>query len=427
MKSGVLPDWIIAVVWFMAGICATGSFWYFLGARNQVGTIASAVATGGLAVVAIAMHIHNDRWRTRSKMIDSPTRLLSFIWSYPLAGENEASWAVKESATLKGDLGTAREKPALGVAIITTELALACFGRAADTRIDRCIAWAVARTEPEPPHQMLVEVVEPSDFQLESVKKDFRHTLAFGVILARAKKQYTYLQSYLSLALTKQNGEGGWPSESASTISPVFTAFYAVELLHLTLSDPAVPERLRANILDAQRNGISWLMNHREADGLWTSSALRDFAWDHVFATAWVLHRLAPLADVGVEGWCQCLDDALLAMVQAALAPQTWAGATESQRHRVEARVAAAVARAQHIKQLSARSLEAARLYRGAWKARVEDWLNRLPPDQMDVGTAAFLLWGMVPEERFTDIGKAVLLTEGSHSHAELESSTVNS
>jgi hypothetical protein len=96
-------------------------------------------------------------------------------------------------------------------------------------------------------------------------------------------------------------------------------------------------------------------------------------------------------------------------MIEVASAPETWAGATEAHRYRVEARVAAAVCRARHISQLSARSIEAARLYEGAWKARAEDWVSRQPTEQIDVGTAAFLVWGLVPEERLNDLGRIVL------------------
>ena len=407
----MIPDWLITIIWFIAGICATGGFWYFLSSKNLIGTLASAFGTVVAVALAIFLHLRNDRLR-KIGTGSVETQLLSLIWSYPLIGENEASWAVKESAALMGDLGTAREKPGLGVAIITTELALAAFGDAADSRIDLCISWGVGHAEKHPPFRMQVVIREPIHYEKVEVKVDFRHTLAFAIILARTRKQHNYLVSHLRLALEKQNRDGGWPSDSVATVSPVFTAFYGVELLHLAFSNPDVPADIRNVIPTARAKGLKWLMDQRGSDGLWSSSVLRDFAWDRAFAAAWVLHRLAPTVNVGVKDWQQCLDDATYAMVQQALDPKTWVGSTEAQRHRVEARIAAAASRVSQIVELSPRSLEVTRLYRGSWRERAHDWLSRLPSDEIDVGTAAFLVYGLVPEEQLPEWGQEVLKAE---------------
>jgi hypothetical protein len=405
------PDWLITTVWFVAGISATGGFWYFLASKNFAGTAVSGCCTVAAVTLAIYLNRRNDDLRV-GKAVSIPARLLSFVWNYPLIGEQEASWAVKESAALKGDLGSAREKPALGVAIVTTELALAAFGDHASSRIDLCVSWGVGRAEKQPPHRIQVTVTEPIHYEEVEVKTDFRHTLAFAVILARTRKQYDYLASYLRLALDTQYEDGGWPSDSVATVSPVFTAFYAVELLHLTSSDRAVPADLRGTISVALSRGIRWLMEHREPDGLWTSSVLRNFAWDRAFTSAWVLHRLAPTANVRVKGWRRCLDDAAFAMIQQALDPQIWAGVTEVQRHRVESRIAAAAARVSQIPGLSLRTLDAARLYVNSWTERAKGWLCRVPFEEIDVGTAAFLVYALVPEGRLSELGKEVLKTE---------------
>lgn len=405
------PDWLILTIWFIAGISATGGFWYFLGSQNLVGIIGSACGTVASVVLAIFLHMRNDRLR-RLGTGSAPARLLSFIWSYPLTGENQASWAVKESAALMGDLGTAREMPGLGVAIVTTELALAAFGDAAGSRIDLCISWGVGHAESQPPYRMQVVVREPIHYEKVDVKLDFRHTLAFAVILARTRKQHDYLKSHLRLALENQGDDGGWPSDSVTTISPVFTAFYAVELLHLAFSDPDVPAEIRNAIPAARTNGLNWLMKQRGSDGLWSSSVFRDCAWDRPFTAAWVLHRLSPTASVGVKGWRQCLDDATYAMIQQALSPQTWAASTEAQRQRVEARIAAAASRVRQMDGLSPRSLDAVRLYLGAWTERAQNWVNRVPSDEIDVGTAAFLVYAMVPDERLPELGQEVLKLE---------------
>jgi len=405
------PDWLITTIWFIAGISATGGFWYFLGSKNLVGTISSACGTVAAVALAIFLHLRNDRLR-RVGVGSVQARLLSFVWSYPMLGENEASWAVKESAALMGDLGTARDKPSLGVAIVTTELVLAAFGDAADNRIDLCISWGVGHAEKYPPHRIQVIVREPIHYEQVEIKLDFRHTLAFAVILARTRKQYNYLVSHLQLALEMQDEDGGWPSDSVATVSPVFTAFYGVELLHLALSHPDIPTEIRNAIPAARAKGLKWLMEHRNSEGLWSSSVLRDFAWDGAFTAAWVLHRLASTADVGVKGWQQCLDDATFGMIQQAIDPRTWEGSTEAQRHRVEARIAAAATRVRQMNGLSSRSLDAVRLYMGAWTERSHTWVKQLSCDEIDVGTAAFLVYAMVPEEQLSQLGHQVLKTE---------------
>jgi hypothetical protein len=333
------------------------------------------------------------------------------VWSYPLLGENEASWAVKESAALNGDLGTARENPALGVAIVTTELALAAFGEAAQSRIDLCVSWGVAHAEKQAPYQMLdTKARDWMHYEKVEPKVDFRHTLAFAVVLARACRRHDYLIAHLRLALSRQSEtDGSWPSDSVKTISPVFTGFYGIELLHLAELDQEIPSELRKQIPARRTKAIKWLIEHREADGLWSSSVFKDFAWDNAFTAAWVLHRLASTWDVSVEGWEQCLDNATFAMTQKALEQQTWNGSSESQRYRVEARIAAAATRMLRMPRLSARSREASELYLGAWLVRTRVWLDRLPAEQIDVATAAFLVFAMVPEENLTTLGSKIL------------------
>ena len=407
----MVPDWLITTIWFIAGISATGGFWYFLSLKNLTGMVVSALSTVVAVALAIYLNRRNERLK-QGKVVSVPAKLLSFIWNYPLLGENEASWAVKESAALKGDIGTAREKPGLGVAIVTTELALAAFGDKADNRIDLCISWGIGHAEKCPPHRIQVVVTEPIHYQVIEVKTDFRHTLAFAIILARARKQYDYLEAHLRLALGTQDAKGEWPSDSVATVSPVFTAFYAIELLHLAFSDPAIPADIRRAIPVVRDRGIKWLMKHREADGLWTSSVLRNFAWDHAFTTAWVLHRLAFTANVRVSGWQQCLDNATFTMILQALDPQTWEGTAEGQRHRVESRIAAAASRVSRIKGLSPRSHDAIRLYLGSWTERVKDWLSRVPFEEIDVGTAAFLVYALVSDEYLGELGQEVLRTE---------------
>jgi transcriptional regulator with XRE-family HTH domain len=354
----------------------------------------------------------------RSWSWELATQLLSVVWSYPLRGASEASWAVKESDVLRGDLGTAREDPGLGVAIVTTELALIAFGSASAGRIAGCISWATARTEKNPPHRMLGQIRDRRENVVIEERPDFRHTVALAVILARATPEHSFLQPYLELVLDVQNRHehGGWPAESGIALNPVHTACYAVELLHLANSNPSISNSSHAAISSAIARGLAWLMKLRQergVHGLWASTVLGEYAWDGLWVTAWVLLRLACTAEVPVDGWRDCLDGALLTMIQTAQQPRTWVGTGDAQRFRVEARVGAAVCRALRMELLSRESREAAILYAQAWAARVEGWAKRPRLQDMDVATAAFLVRTLVAEEGLVDLGRTVLEFDG--------------
>ena len=60
MKQFV-PDWFIQVLWFIAGVFATGAFWYFLSVKNEDSTIVSGVAAIVFAGTATYLHRLNDR------------------------------------------------------------------------------------------------------------------------------------------------------------------------------------------------------------------------------------------------------------------------------------------------------------------------------------------------------------------------------
>lgn len=60
MKRPV-PEWLPTVTWFVAGIFATGAFWYFLSKEDYIATALSAVGAGVLAIVAVVLQKINDR------------------------------------------------------------------------------------------------------------------------------------------------------------------------------------------------------------------------------------------------------------------------------------------------------------------------------------------------------------------------------
>lgn len=354
--------------------------------------------------------------RPQVETVDLKASLAEFLWSYPTTeGEPaRASWAVKESAVLKGELGRARDEPGLGVAIVTTELATAVFGSVAEPHVDGCISWAAARAENSEPYRILARDRKTIDDLQAPPQVDLRHTFAWAVILARSGRYRSYVKSHLNLVLGTQAREhGGWPEQdAAATLSAVFTALYAVEFLHLVETDHdllAADERHAA--ASAKASGIGWLMNQRH-QGLWSSGVLAEFAWDRVHATAWTLHRLLHTADAPVDGWRNCLDEALFMMLQQARNDGTWVGSPRDQRHRVEARIAAAAHRCKAQEWVSGRTRDTADLYLRVWRPSAEKWVRALDlARQMDIATAAFLIGGMVPPAGLADFGRSTVAT----------------
>ena len=360
-------------------------------------------------MLAVGLQIRNDSVRQRPGGVAVPHRLLAFVWLYPLTGENQASWAVKESAVLRGSLGVARDEPGLGVAIITTELALEAFGGAAESRVDRCIRWGLDHSESVPPFQVVAGLREQSSGVTVDVRPDLRHTLAFAVILARSRRHVARLEAYVHLACARQDVEsGGWPADSVATISPVFTAIYAVELLHLASAMPEFDSELRSVARRARHRGIEWLIASRDARGLWTSGNLAEFGWDRALATAWVLHRLIQTDDHSVPGWHESLTRALMAMLDLALDPKTWVGCGEDQRQRVEARIASAAARVHAVYGALPGTVEVINPYIRMWRDRALVWLRDTSDDELDVATAAFMVQGLASHERLRSYGKAI-------------------
>jgi hypothetical protein len=360
-------------------------------------------------------------WARRG--LSTPAGLLEFVWNYPVRQgaispalrEAISSWAAKESAILRGALGTAAEKPSLGVAIVTTELAMLAFGPAAEDRIAACTEWGRKRIQTDPPHQILDTVVNDPDSVPEKKTPDFRHSLAYGVILTRSGRLGDYVRGYVELALTKQkqHPSRGWYGESVITQSPVFTAIYAVELLHLVhehrlMTDEKVSDELPSAII----NGLQWLMQLRESDGLWPSGVLPNVAWDKLWASAWVLHRLGLLVGLHSE-WRTCVEESFSQMINGLQSEATWWGTDSGRRYRVEARAAAAVRRMLLIHQLPQSCIVKSLTYLDAWSERAQRWANELLEDEMDVATAAFLVWSLVLDEReLKELGTTVLEIE---------------
>lgn len=318
-------------------------------------------------------------------------KLLTFVWHYPENGGNHITWAVKESFVLRGRLEDAREEPGLGVAIVTTELALNVFGDKAQSRIDGCIAWALANLVSQPPHLLKGKKLDYRTSEEKTVP-DFRHTLAFAIILARTGKLKARLSEYLRYALETQNPDGGWSPGEGRTVSEVFTVLYAVELLSLCGTDEKLPEEMRTIARVSRNRSTTWLLSACTESGLWQSGVLKQYVWDDIVTTAWVLHRLAPIRGIPSPGWCDGLARAASSMIIKASNPTTWKGTAELQRFRAEARVAAAVSIVLETTLLDAQPAESLAIYLSDWRRRAVEFASKIPDDGWDVATAVFAL-----------------------------------
>jgi hypothetical protein len=336
-----------------------------------------------------------------------PTALLKSIWEYPLLGEAEASWAVKESQILLGNLASAREQPSLGVSIITTELGTIAFGDSVEGRIDRCISWALARAETEAPYRLLAEVRDPIGFGTLQIKPDLRHTLAFAIILLRAGREHGRTDGYVSLALRSQQEDGGWLPADPKSDSAVFTTLYGLECLLLADRNPVIIDR-GLKLTDARTDAFGWLEKERDSAGLWSTGVFRDRPWDRIIATGWVLHRLSAFPEDLPQNVHSYLHKATDSLVRLATSSQTWAGIPEAQRFRLESRAAGAVGRIARANLLPEHLLEASQRYLSAWNAALPSLFNRLRPEDVDVSTATFAVWACSSVAEMRKAGRSI-------------------
>jgi hypothetical protein len=65
--SKAIPDWLVQVVWFAAGICATGAVWYFLSQKDYTWTVVAALGALVLAVLAVYLHRCKDSRNRRHR------------------------------------------------------------------------------------------------------------------------------------------------------------------------------------------------------------------------------------------------------------------------------------------------------------------------------------------------------------------------
>jgi len=339
---------------------------------------------------------------------DLTPALLNYFWSYPLRGESESSWAVKESAVFRGNLQYAREKPGLGSAIVSTEFAIEMFGReAAASRIDGCVSWAISRVDPAPPHFLFAEVVDPVTYGI-TLRRDFRHTMALAIVLARSGRLVERLQEYLSTVLSLQKEDGGWPPGEGVTSSELFSVLYGLELSDICSRDERLEGTLRERCVRARESAAEWFLANASEHGMWASGVLQEFRWDDVVSTAWVLHRIVKV-NVQMAGWRDCIVRATRNLVERAGNPHYWTGTPQLQQFRVETRVAAACALFVEADTFPKEVRERTTLYLNNWRRRAFPLACNLSDDDWDVSTALFYLQGYESHQELRRLSSQVI------------------
>ncbi len=110
MKRPV-PDWLPQLVWFLAGIYATGALWYFLSKDDLFSTGLSVVGAASMTVVAIQLQRINDRSarfrRVREGLaaeVERATSLLKRQTDSPLPIKEHNDWIAEVESWLQGNL-----------------------------------------------------------------------------------------------------------------------------------------------------------------------------------------------------------------------------------------------------------------------------------------------------------------------------------
>jgi hypothetical protein len=270
------------------------------------------------------------------------------------------------------------------------------------------VRWAIDKVDKDSPH-FLPGVIHDSVVSGELSTPDFRHTLALAIVLARTKTFYGYLDGYVKIALDVQRPDGGWDPGGGATFSEVFTVFYAIELLHLCTGNPHFLPAARGSFELARDRGFVWLIANRTSAGLWASGVLTEFSWDDLLTTAWVLHRLSPIPSTSVLNWGPCIDHALEILMERSMEANCWIGSNADQRNRVEARIAAAVAKTAANHKLVKSTVNLVNAYMRDWRRRANNWAANLSDASLDLATAVFLLEGLYDYGELVDHANRIL------------------
>lgn len=107
----LVPAWLTQLVWFLAGIFATGAVWFFLSRDEHLFAWLSVAAAAVLTVVAVQLLRVNDR-EARFRMVreklaqfaDTATALAARSSEDPLPNAEHNEWVSSVEAFLRSEL-----------------------------------------------------------------------------------------------------------------------------------------------------------------------------------------------------------------------------------------------------------------------------------------------------------------------------------
>ena len=108
-----VPPWVLQLVWFLAGVFATGAFWFFLSRGEYLPAWLSVAATVAFAVVAIQLHRINDRdarFRSRREALaafmEQAALMAARTAQEPLPVKAHNEWIARVESYLRSELDT---------------------------------------------------------------------------------------------------------------------------------------------------------------------------------------------------------------------------------------------------------------------------------------------------------------------------------
>lgn len=106
-----VPAWLLQLVWFLAGVFATGAVWFFLSKDEYVSAWLSVGATFALVLVAVQLHRLNDRTarfrgirEALAAFAIEASALLARAFEEPLPVEAHDEWVSRVEAYLRTEL-----------------------------------------------------------------------------------------------------------------------------------------------------------------------------------------------------------------------------------------------------------------------------------------------------------------------------------
>ncbi|HKQ03871.1 MAG TPA: hypothetical protein VJ464_01970 [Blastocatellia bacterium] len=328
--------------------------------------------------------------------------LLQKIWEFPEANGSRASWAVKESLVLRGELTKAIEQPGLGIALFTTELAGEVFGDKAKDKIHSCVDWGLKQAMTSDRHLISGEIISGITGRITS-NLDFRHTIALAILMARSGLYRDHQEHYLRMVLDSQCDDGGWPSEFDTKTSELTSTVYTVEYVGIC---SRLFENPPLSLNDPLRSGQDWLIRCSMPNGGWATRIFEKESWDQLWSTAYILQRLLASDLPAYPEWSQALRFATASLLQKSSEAKY---ADPKLQLRVEARVAAALSCSLIVGTISPLLRESAEAWLHEWKRRFLHTLQHVPSRECDLATATFASRALLKGKNYREIGDSVL------------------